>query len=52
MSAGVSQYTTIEHSSHHVHAVFAVHALQVQVAAVQLRVSVRVPHVVQFAVRV
>jgi hypothetical protein len=51
-SSGVSQYTTIEHSSHHVQAVVAAQALHVQVLAVQLRDSFRVPQVVQFAVRV
>lgn len=43
---------TIEHSSHQPHALVATQAPLVYVLALQLRDSVRVPQVVQFAVRV
>ena len=50
MSLGVSQYITIEHSSHQEHADALAHAPQVHVLALQLRVCVRVPQVGQFTV--
>jgi hypothetical protein len=51
-SAGVSQYITIEHSSHQLQAPAAVQAFHVHVLALHVRDSGRVPQVVQLAVRV